>query len=56
MEQLVQKLMQDHRGAGVIEYVILVALAITMIGALKLLYDTMRTQIQNANSQIGGIR
>lgn len=53
---LVTKFMRDQRGQDILEYVIIVAFAVTAIAVLSALYSTIRQVLSNANTELQGIR
>ncbi len=55
MSQIV-RLLNDQRGQDILEYVIIVAFAVTAIAILSALYSTIRQVLQNANAQLQGIK
>ncbi len=55
MSQIV-RLLNDQRGQDILEYVIIVAFAVTAIAVLSALYSTIRQVLQNANAQLQGIK
>ncbi len=55
MSQIV-RLLNDQRGQDILEYVIIVAFAVTAIAVLSALYGTIRQVLQNANAQLQGIK
>lgn len=55
MSQVMQ-LMRDQRGQDILEYVIIVAFAVTAIAVLSALYSTIRQVLANANEQLQAIR
>lgn len=53
---LVTKLVRDQRGQDVLEYVIIVAFAVTAIAVLSALYSTIRQVLTNANTQLQSVK
>ncbi len=46
----------SESGQDIMEYAIIVAFAVTVIAVLALLYNTIKSVLSNANSQLQGIR
>ncbi len=53
---LFTRFQQDQRGQDILEYVVIVAFAVTVIALLSALYSTIRQVLQNANGQLQGIK
>ncbi len=47
---------QSESGQDIMEYAIIVAFAVTVIAVLAALYNTIKSVLTNANSQLQGIR
>ena len=59
MEILIVTLKQFHKsesGQDIMEYAIIVAFAVTVIAVLAALYNTIKSVLTNANSQLQGIK
>lgn len=50
------KFVQDQRGQDILEYVVIVAFAVTAIAVLAALYSTIRQVLTNANNQLQAIK
>ncbi len=50
------RFLHDQRGQDILEYVIIVAFAVTVIALLSALYGTIRQVLSNANTQLQGIK
>ncbi len=48
--------LRDQRGQDILEYVVIVAFAVTVIALLSALYSTIRQVLSNANAQLQGIK
>ncbi len=46
----------SESGQDIMEYAIIVAFAVTVIAVLAALYNTIKSVLTNANSQLQGIR
>ena len=47
---------QSESGQDILEYAIIVAFAVTVIAVLAALYNTIKSVLTNANSQLQGIK
>lgn len=59
MTKVFEILIEFHReesGQDILEYAIIVAFAVTVIAVLALLYNSIKSVLTNANSQLQGIR
>jgi Flp pilus assembly pilin Flp len=59
MQILIVTLKQFHKsesGQDIMEYAIIVAFAVTVIAVLAALYNTIKSVLTNANSQLQGIK
>ena len=59
MKNLFGTLRQFHKsesGQDIMEYAIIVAFAVTVIAVLAALYNTIKSVLTNANSQLQGIK
>ncbi len=59
MKNLLGTLKQFHKsesGQDIMEYAIIVAFAVTVIAVLAALYNTIKSVLTNANSQLQGIK
>ena len=59
MQNLLGTLNQFHKsesGQDIMEYAIIVAFAVTVIAVLAALYNTIKSVLTNANSQLQGIK
>ena len=59
MQSLIGTLKQFHKsesGQDIMEYAIIVAFAVTVIAVLAALYNTIKSVLTNANSQLQGIK
>ena len=59
MKNLFGTLKQFHKsesGQDIMEYAIIVAFAVTVIAVLAALYNTIKSVLTNANSQLQGIK
>lgn len=59
MQNLLGTLKQFHKsesGQDIMEYAIIVAFAVTVIAVLAALYNTIKSVLTNANSQLQGIK
>ncbi len=50
------KFVHDQRGQDILEYVVIVAFAVTAIAVLSALYSTIRQVLTNANNQLQAIK
>ena len=51
-----QRFHQSESGQDILEYAIIVAFAVTVIAVLAALYNTIKSVLTNANSQLQGIK
>ena len=51
----IKTLLRDERGQDILEYVIIIAFAVTLIGVVAALYSVLSTKLQDATGAIGGI-
>ncbi len=53
---VMQRFHQSESGQDILEYAIIVAFAVTVIAVLAALYNTIKSVLTNANSQLQGIK
>lgn len=51
----IKTLLRDERGQDVLEYVIIVAFAVTLIGVIAALYGALKDQLETATDELEGI-
>ncbi len=51
----IKTLLRDERGQDVLEYVIIIAFAVTLIGVIAALYTALKDQLETATDEIEGI-
>ncbi len=54
--QTVTRFNQDEGGQDILEYVIIVAFAVTVIAVVAALYSTIKQVLSNANTQLQSIK
>jgi len=53
---MLKRFHQSEAGQDIMEYAIIVAFAVTVIAVLAALYNTIKSVLTNANSQLQGIK